>query len=59
MWWQQLPSWFVIPAPLVLIAVGIAMPLLGISLLAFLGLDGIIGIVRSRRQERTPAAVES
>ncbi|ANZ39889.1 peptidase [Lentzea guizhouensis] len=57
--WQQLPLWFVIPAPLVLIAVGIAMPLLGISLLAFLVLDGIIGIVRSRKQERTPAVVES
>jgi hypothetical protein len=39
----------VIPAPLVLIAVGIAMPLLGISLVAFLVLDGIIGFVRARR----------
>ncbi|WP_394618673.1 PepSY-associated TM helix domain-containing protein [Lentzea sp. JNUCC 0626] len=47
--WQQLPLWFVIPAPLVLIALGIAMPLLGISLLAFLILDGIIGFARSRK----------
>lgn len=57
--WQQLPLWFVIPAPLVLIAVGIAMPLLGISLVAFLVLDGIIGVVRSRKQERTPATVDN
>ncbi|WP_229904247.1 PepSY-associated TM helix domain-containing protein [Lentzea cavernae] len=52
--WQQLPLWFVIPAPLVLIAVGIAMPLLGISLVAFLILDGVIGAVRARKSERTP-----
>jgi uncharacterized iron-regulated membrane protein len=56
--WQQLPLWFVIPAPLVLIALGIAMPLLGISLVAFLILDGIIGVVRSRKQERTPEPAE-
>ncbi|GLY47699.1 PepSY domain-containing protein [Lentzea sp. NBRC 102530] len=48
--WQQLPLWFVIPAPLVLIALGIAMPLLGISLVAFLVLDGIIGFVKSRKE---------
>ncbi|MFD9700051.1 PepSY-associated TM helix domain-containing protein [Lentzea sp. NPDC059081] len=47
--WQQLPLWFVIPAPLVLIAVGIAIPLLGLSLVAFLVLDGVIGLVRARR----------
>ncbi|WNV85741.1 PepSY domain-containing protein [Umezawaea sp. Da 62-37] len=46
--WQRLPLWFVIPAPLVLIAIGLAIPLLGISLLAFLVLDGVIGLVRSR-----------
>ncbi|KOV87975.1 peptidase [Nocardia sp. NRRL S-836] len=53
--WQRLPLWFVIPAPLVLIALGIAMPLLGISLVAFLVLDGIIGTVRARAAE--PVAV--
>ncbi|MFD5826163.1 PepSY-associated TM helix domain-containing protein [Lentzea sp. NPDC060358] len=54
--WQQLPLWFVIPAPLVLIAVGIAVPLLGISLVAFLVVDGIIGLVRARGAARTPVA---
>lgn len=49
--WQQLPLWFVIPAPLVMIAIGIAIPLLGISLVAFLVLDGVIGLVRARRSE--------
>lgn len=46
--WQQLPLWFVVPAPLVLIAVGWAIPLLGLSLLAFLVLDGLVGAVRAR-----------
>ncbi len=44
-----------IPAPLVLIAIGLAIPLLGISLLAFLALDGVIGLVRSRAK---PSAEE-
>ncbi|MFD4636045.1 PepSY-associated TM helix domain-containing protein [Lentzea sp. NPDC058436] len=48
--WTQLPLWFVIPAPLVLIAIGWAIPLLGISLLAFLVIDGVVGFVRSRRR---------
>jgi uncharacterized iron-regulated membrane protein len=46
--WQQLPLWFVIPAPLVLIAICWAIPLLGLSLVAFLVLDGVIGLVRAR-----------
>ncbi|MEO6090029.1 MAG: PepSY domain-containing protein [Umezawaea sp.] len=46
--WRQLPLWFVIPAPLVLIAIGWAIPLLGLSLVAFLVLDGVIGLVRAR-----------
>ncbi|MFD7660148.1 PepSY domain-containing protein, partial [Actinosynnema sp. NPDC059797] len=46
--WQELPLWFVIPAPLVLIAVGWAIPLLGLSLLAFLVLDGLVGLARRR-----------
>ncbi|PRY44719.1 PepSY-associated TM helix domain-containing protein [Umezawaea tangerina] len=53
--WSRLPLWFVIPAPLVLIAIGLAIPLLGISLLAFLALDGVIGLVRSRAK---PSAEE-
>ena len=47
--WQQLPLWFVIPAPLVLILIGWAIPLLGLSLLAFLILDGLVGLVRARK----------
>ncbi|MFC6087769.1 PepSY-associated TM helix domain-containing protein [Saccharothrix lopnurensis] len=54
--WQQLPLWFVIPAPLVLIAVGWAVPLLGLSLLAFLVLDGLIGLARRRARDRAGAA---
>lgn len=50
--WQRLPLWFVIPAPLVLIAIGWAIPLLGVSLVAFLVLDGVIGLVRARRAVR-------
>ncbi|MCP2273918.1 putative iron-regulated membrane protein [Actinokineospora diospyrosa] len=46
--WQQLPLWFLVPAPLVLIAVGWAIPLLGVSLVAFLVLDGVVGLVRAR-----------
>ncbi|MBB5957331.1 putative iron-regulated membrane protein [Saccharothrix tamanrassetensis] len=46
--WRQLPLWFVVPAPLVLIAVGWAIPLLGLSLLAFLVLDALIGLARKR-----------
>ncbi|MET0132984.1 MAG: PepSY domain-containing protein [Kibdelosporangium sp.] len=52
--WQQLPQWFVIPAPLVLVVIGWAIPLLGISLVAFLILDGLIGLVRARTGRRDP-----
>lgn len=45
--WQHRSLRFVIPAPLVLIAVGWAIPLLGLSLLAFLVLDGLIGLARA------------
>ncbi|WP_367127722.1 PepSY-associated TM helix domain-containing protein [Saccharothrix sp. HUAS TT1] len=52
--WQHLPLWFVIPAPLVLIAIGWAIPLLGLSLLAFLVLDGLIGLAsRARTSPRS------
>jgi uncharacterized iron-regulated membrane protein len=52
--WQRLPLWFVIPAPLVLIAIGWAIPLLGISLVAFLILDGVIGLARARTKATDP-----
>ncbi|WP_084468346.1 PepSY-associated TM helix domain-containing protein [Actinokineospora inagensis] len=41
--WQRLPLWAIVPAPLALIAVGWAIPLLGLSLLAFLILDTLTG----------------
>jgi len=47
--WERLPLWVVVPAPLVLIAIGWAIPLLGISLVAFLVLDAVLGVVRARR----------
>ncbi|GAA3873457.1 PepSY domain-containing protein [Saccharothrix violaceirubra] len=47
--WQHLPLWFVVPAPLVLIAVGWAIPLLGLSLVAFLLLDAALGFARNRK----------
>ncbi|WP_235921261.1 PepSY-associated TM helix domain-containing protein [Lentzea tibetensis] len=50
--WQQLPLWAVIPGPLVLITIGWAIPLLGLSLLAFLVIDGLIGLARRTRQAR-------
>lgn len=51
--WLRLPLWFVIPAPLVLILIGWAIPLLGLSLIAFLIVDGVIGLVRSRTRTKT------
>ncbi len=55
--WQQLPLWFVIPAPLVLIAIGWAIPLLGLSLVAFLVLDGVIGAVRASRRKQAAGSL--
>ncbi|ROP35045.1 PepSY-associated TM helix domain-containing protein [Saccharothrix texasensis] len=57
--WQQLPLWVVIPAPLVLIALGWAIPLLGLSLLAFLLLDGLVGAARRRARDKTGTAAGS
>ncbi|GLW90472.1 PepSY-associated TM helix domain-containing protein [Actinokineospora globicatena] len=54
--WQQLPLWFLVPAPLALIAIGWAIPLLGLSLIAFLILDATIGVWR-RRTTKQPEAL--
>ena len=55
--WQRMPLWVVIPGPLVLIAIGWAIPLLGLSLLAFLVLDGLIGLARRGRATEDRAHV--
>lgn len=55
--WQHLLLWFVIPAPPVLIAIGWAIPLLDLSLPAFLVLDGLVRLARKRTDARTHHAV--
>jgi uncharacterized iron-regulated membrane protein len=50
--WQRLPSWAIaVGVPLVL-AVGYAMPVLGVSLLVFLAIDLVVGAVQKRRVSR-------
>ncbi|GIG59917.1 membrane protein [Longispora fulva] len=48
--WRGLPLWALIPGPLVVVAVGWAIPLLGLSLAAFLVLDLVIGTARRSRR---------
>ncbi|WP_229068428.1 PepSY domain-containing protein [Actinoplanes sp. DH11] len=56
--WQQLPSWGIVVGVPVVFAVGWALPLLGISLLAFLAFDLIAGAVRGngRNQPEVPVS---
>lgn len=54
--WRQVPLPVLIPLALVVAAVGWAVPLLGGSLVAFLAVDIVLGVVSRRR--RTPAAAE-
>jgi uncharacterized iron-regulated membrane protein len=47
--WQQLPTWaIVIGVPLV-VALGYALPLFGLSLVGFLAIDLVIGALQGRR----------
>ncbi|MEV6521192.1 PepSY-associated TM helix domain-containing protein [Longispora sp. NPDC051575] len=46
--WRQLPLWVLIPGPLVVVAIGWAIPLLGLSLLAFVVLDLLLAVARRR-----------
>lgn len=48
--WQQLPPWGIVVGVPAVIALGFALPLFGIPLLAFLALDLITGTVRGRRK---------
>ena len=47
--WQRVPAWVIVVGVPLALAVGWAMPMLGVSLLVFLAADLIIGAVRSRR----------
>lgn len=47
--WQWVPAGVLIPAVVVTVAVGWALPLLGVSLVAFLAVDVVVGQLRRRR----------
>ncbi len=47
--WQQLPTWAIVVGVPVVFAIGWALPLFGIPLVAFLLADLVIGAVRKRR----------
>ncbi|MEU4560528.1 PepSY-associated TM helix domain-containing protein [Actinoplanes sp. NPDC023936] len=49
--WQQLPAWGIVLGVPVVVALGFALPLFGIPLLAFLVFDLIAGAVRGRREQ--------
>ena len=48
--WQRLPAWAIVAGVPLTLAIGWAMPMLGVSLAAFLVVDVIVGAVRSRRR---------
>jgi uncharacterized iron-regulated membrane protein len=54
--WQRVPTWLIVVGVPVVLAVGWAMPVLGVSLLAFLVADRIAGAVRSRRAQPIPTS---
>ncbi|WP_434740453.1 PepSY-associated TM helix domain-containing protein [Micromonospora sp. SH-82] len=47
--WDAAPTWLILVGVPVSIAVGLALPLLGVSLLGFLVVDVVVGLLRSRR----------
>lgn len=53
--WRQVPLPVLLPLAAVVAAVGWFLPLLGISLLAFLVVDVVLGLVARARAGRTPA----
>lgn len=50
--WQRLPSWAIVVGVPVVVAVGWALPTLGVSLVAFLAVDLVAGAVHRRRAAR-------
>ncbi|MEY9996476.1 putative iron-regulated membrane protein [Streptomyces sp. V4I8] len=55
--WQQVPPQILVPLVAVVAVVGYFVPLLGISLAAFIVVDVVLGEVAHRRGKRTPAEV--
>ncbi|GGK67233.1 peptidase [Planomonospora parontospora subsp. parontospora] len=53
--WRAVPLPVLLPVGLAAIAVGVFVPLLGISLLAFLAVDAVLGRVRAARAATAPA----
>ncbi|MGW6907707.1 PepSY-associated TM helix domain-containing protein [Streptomyces sp. NPDC054940] len=56
--WQQVPPQILVPLVAVAAVVGYFVPLLGISLAAFIVVDVVLGEIAHRRGERTPAEVK-
>nr|WP_107908465.1 PepSY-associated TM helix domain-containing protein [Streptomyces chartreusis] len=54
--WQQVPPQILVPLVVVVVVIGYFVPLLGISLAAFIAVDVVLGEVSHRRGKRTPAA---
>ncbi|MGW4755972.1 PepSY-associated TM helix domain-containing protein [Streptomyces chartreusis] len=53
--WQQVPPQILVPMVVVVAVIGYFVPLLGISLAAFIAVDVVLGEVSHRRGKRTPA----
>ncbi|MFE9021024.1 PepSY-associated TM helix domain-containing protein [Streptomyces sp. NPDC007808] len=56
--WQQVPPQILVPLVAVVAVVGYFVPLLGISLAAFVVVDVVLGEVARRRERRRPAGAE-
>lgn len=53
--WQQVPPQILVPLVVFVAVIGYFVPLLGISLAAFIAVDVVLGEVSHRRGKRTPA----
>ncbi|MDC0773750.1 PepSY-associated TM helix domain-containing protein [Streptomyces sp. HD] len=56
--WQQVPPQILVPLVAAVAVVGYFVPLLGISLAAFIVMDVVLGEIAHRRGRRTPAEVK-
>jgi uncharacterized iron-regulated membrane protein len=54
--WQRLPAWAIVVGVPVVVAVSLAMPLLGVPLALFLVADVVVGAVRSRDNPSVPTS---
>jgi uncharacterized iron-regulated membrane protein len=54
--WQQLPAWGIVAGVPLVLAVGWALPVFGVTLLAFLAIDLIAGAVQGRRRRTAPTS---